>query len=44
MENVGGGMAAPLKSTVGAIWIVRRLELNTAQKTCAAMSSSLNFK
>ena len=26
MENIGGGMAAPLKSAVGPIWLGRRLE------------------
>ena len=26
MENIGGGMAAPLKSAVGPIWRDRQLE------------------
>ena len=41
MENIGGGMAGPSKSAVGPIWLGRRLEQKTAQKTCSAMSFSL---
>jgi hypothetical protein len=32
MENIGGGMAAPLKSAVGPIWLSRLLEIEIAQK------------
>ena len=41
MENIGGGIAAPLKSAVGPIWHSRWLEIEIAQKTWASMSFSL---
>ena len=42
-----GGIAAPLFSAVGQIWLGCRLEQKTAQEACAAISFiwfSLNFE
>ena len=46
-KNIGGGIAAPLFSAVGLIWLGRKLKQKAAQKARAAMSFllfSLNFK